>query len=248
MEYTASFVVAIIDDYSLCMFPLYCRYGSYTWEETKAVLSLFAVTSSPLLLGNDARPGRMQQRLVDLLTNLDLLAVNSYYSHQEQFAGGRIWSEPVGKELWAKPLSPGSVAAVLLNRAGLASGNALGPRNQYFAPYAGCFDLHGRADAFLAPCDDNVTASHGAQTIALNLSAVPRSWLGLRPRAETNMPFDSVLSCDVFDILATPKAGASLGVHKDGMWVPLIPPHGVRFVRLSNCTDSPRVQDRRPRA
>ena len=33
--------------------------GVYTWEETKAILALFAVTSSPLILGNDPRPGRM---------------------------------------------------------------------------------------------------------------------------------------------------------------------------------------------
>ena len=39
-------------------------------NEAQAVLSLFAVTSSPLILGNDARPGKMQQRLVDLLTNV----------------------------------------------------------------------------------------------------------------------------------------------------------------------------------
>lgn len=211
-------------------------YGSYTWEETKAVLSLFAVTSSPLMLGNDARPGRMQQRLVDLLTNSDLLAVNSYYSQQQEFAGGRIWSGPVGKEIWAKPLAPGSVAVVLLNRAGLASGNALGTRNSYFAPYAGCFDLHGRADAVLAPCDDNATASHGSQPIVLNLSVVPRSWLGL-PTAKSNV-VDSVLNCELFDILATPKAGASLGAHEDGAWAPVIPPHGARFLRLSNCTES----------
>jgi sialidase-1 len=202
------------------------------------VLSLFAVTSSPLMLGNDARPGRMQQRLVDLLTNPDLLAVNSYYSQKERNAGGRIWSGPVGKELWAKPLAGGSTAVVLLNRAGLASGNALGVRNPYFAPYAGCFDLHGRADAILAPCDDNATASHGAQSIALNLSAIPRSWLGLAEEPNVDSALESTLSCEVFDILATAKAGASLGPQKDSAWAPVVPPHGVRFVRVSNCTES----------
>jgi hypothetical protein len=38
-----------------------------TWEESKANLALFAVTSSPLILGNDPREGRMQARLVQLL-------------------------------------------------------------------------------------------------------------------------------------------------------------------------------------
>ena len=35
------------------------------------------------MLGNDARPGKMQPRLVDLLTNPDLLAVNSFYNPTE---------------------------------------------------------------------------------------------------------------------------------------------------------------------
>lgn len=74
------------------------------------MLSIFAVTSAPLMLGNDARPGKMQQRLVDLLTNPDLLAVNAAYSTTEKFAGGRIWSAPHGKEMWGKPLAPGSAA------------------------------------------------------------------------------------------------------------------------------------------
>ena len=52
--------------------------GSLTWEESKSVLALFAVTSSPLILGNDARKGRMQQRLVDLLTNPDMIAVSAF--------------------------------------------------------------------------------------------------------------------------------------------------------------------------
>ena len=41
--------------------------GTLTWEESKANLALFAVTSSPLILGNDPREGRMQMRLVELL-------------------------------------------------------------------------------------------------------------------------------------------------------------------------------------
>ena len=65
-----------------------------------------------------------------------------------------------------------AAAVVIVNRGGLASGVALGERNPYFAPYAGCFDLHGRSDALLAPCDDNATASWGAQPISLDLSRV----------------------------------------------------------------------------
>ena len=47
-----------------------------------------------------------------------------------------------------------------------------------------------------------------------------------------------VVSCDVFDILATPKAGKSLGKQSGDSWSAVVPPHGVRFLRLSGCTDS----------
>ena len=204
-------------------------YGSYTWNEAQSVLALFAITSSPLMLGNDARPGRMQPRLVDLLTNQDLLAVNSDYNADLKFAGGRIWSAPVGKEMWGKPLLHGAAAVALLNRAGLASGVALGDRNPYFAPYAGCFDLHGRADAILSPCDDNVTASHGTQTLTLDLDLIPRSWLGLSPSSA------GVVSCEVFDILATAHVGKALGRQDGDGWSAVVPPHGVRFLRVSDC-------------
>ena len=210
-------------------------YGSFTWNEAQAVLALFAVTSAPLMLGNDARPGRMQQRLVDLLTNVDLLAVNSWYNEEEKFAGGRIWSTPPGKEMWSKPLDNATAAVVLINRGGLASGNALGKRSDAFAPFAGCFDLHGRADAILSPCNDNVTASHGAQTIRLDLSQIPRSWLGLSAAAAED---DGVVSCEVFDVLDTPKQGKSIGRHSGDSFAPMIPPHGVRFLRLSECASS----------
>ena len=43
--------------------------GVLTWEESKSNLALFAVTSSPLILGNDPREGRIQERLVDLFSN-----------------------------------------------------------------------------------------------------------------------------------------------------------------------------------
>ena len=53
--------------------------GVYTWEESKSVLALFAVSSAPLFLGNDPREGRMQPRLVDLLLNKDMIGVNQQY-------------------------------------------------------------------------------------------------------------------------------------------------------------------------
>ena len=57
--------------------------GTLTWEESKSVLALFAVTSSPLILGNDPREGRMQRRLIELLTNPVMIEVDRKFSPYE---------------------------------------------------------------------------------------------------------------------------------------------------------------------
>ena len=219
-------------------------FGSLTWQESQSVLALFAITSSPLLLGNDARPGRMQQRLVDLLTNPDLIAVDQYYSDAEAFAGGRIWSGPTGKEVWGKPLRRGVAAVVLVNRFGSAIGNFEDPLKPNgglpaaFAPFPGCFITDG--DPLKAPCDENVTSTTGAQEVSIDFaSTVPRSWLGFDDDGDAahNRKGHRSVSCDVFDILAAPNAGRPLGRY-DGKWAATIPPHGARFLRLENCTST----------
>ena len=189
--------------------------GVLTWEESKANLALFAVTSAPLLLGNDARAGRMQPRLVALLTNPDMLAVNAAYDAEAAFAGGRMWTKPGGRELWAKPLGAGAAAAVLFNRGGATTPCNI-PADQ----------------PQLAPCDDDPARAHGAQRVALAFGTdFPRGWL------LPDVGDDELVECDVFDIFATPDAGqgAPLGRFQGG-WAAVVPPHGVRFVRVGNCT------------
>ena len=195
--------------------------GVLTWEESKANLALFAVTSSPLLLGNDARAGRMQPRLVALLTNPDMLAVDAAYDAPAAFAGGRMWTRPGGRELWAKPLGAGAAAAVLFNRGGATTPCNV-PADQ----------------PQLAPCDDDPAQSHGAQRVALAFGDdLPASWLAA---GELHLHHDAdggaaELECDVFDVFATPGHGAPLGRFQGG-WAAVVPPHGVRFVRVENCT------------
>lgn len=212
--------------------------GSFTWNEARSVLALFAVTSSPIVLGNDPRPLQMQQRLVDLFLNKDMIQVDQQYHAGHAYAGGRIWSAPGGKEVWAKPLvtPPDSVAVVVVNKAGVAKGvvvegTPLPPHchdpNSTLGPCLGCF-VNAHADS---PCNDNVTASVGAQAITLPFSAVPAAWLGL---AEAEAGSAGGATCDVFDIFATNNKGASLGSFT-GSWSAVIPPHGSRFLRLSNC-------------
>ena len=220
--------------------------GSLTWQESQTVLALFAITSSPLILGNDPRPGRMQQRLVDLLTNPDMIAVNQQYDATAKFAGGRIASFAPGKEVWAKPLAAsGVVAVVLMNRGGVAIGERVAdagplPKKCKDSPLActGC-QLPGD-QPWLAPCDDNVTASTGAQTIELDIARmIPAAWLTEKMSGSGESERDSessvaaAVQCDVFDIFATPHKGKALG--RFATWSAMVPPHGVRFLRLSNC-------------
>ena len=70
-----------------------------TWAESQAHVALWAITSSPLFLANDVREGHMQQRLVDMMTNRAMIAVNQNYSSDAGFSGDRIWSNATGKEL-----------------------------------------------------------------------------------------------------------------------------------------------------
>jgi hypothetical protein len=220
--------------------------GSLTWEESKSEVALFAVASAPLILGNDARKGRMQQRLVDLLTNPTMIRVNQQYSAAAAFAGGRINTSAPAKELWAKPLPNNTVAVVLLNRGGTAIGVL--PPGQELPPM--CHKAGGKQcvgcnlpgdQPWLAPCDDNATASSGAQTLAFSTAQVPRAWLvggadeGQRAEGAA-VSDDPPLSCTFFDIFPddSPHKGKALA-GKMAAYSAMVPPHGVKFLLLSNC-------------
>eukprot|EP01052_Picozoa_sp_SAG31_P029509 SAG31_NODE_2939_length_4883_cov_6.368102_5_plen_240_part_00 len=194
-------------------------HGSLTWEETKAHVALYAVTSSPLFLGNDVRKGYMQQRLVDLMTNRAMLDVNQLYAG---FAGDRIWSKATGMELWAKPLPGSRVGAVLFNRNGST---------------AGCRSQAGQT--IEVPCDDDPVLVHiGAQEMELSFASLPSPWLGLTESPE----MQGLISCNVSDIFPTTASNASGPAHDKelgrftGRFTALVPPHGVVFVRVSGCT------------
>jgi alpha-galactosidase len=87
--------------------------GGMTETEYRAQFSLWAVLNAPLIAGNDVR--KMSAATRAILTNRDVLAVDQDWAGRQGYrvrAGG-------GTEVWAKPMSDGSVAVVLLNR-GLA--------------------------------------------------------------------------------------------------------------------------------
>ena len=105
----------------------------------------------------------MQQRLLDILLNEDMLTVNQEYSTAHRFAGDRIWTAAVGREVWAKPLPGGRVGVVLFNRNGTTS-----RCDVHAPPYSGSLE---------APCDDNATEAAGAQSLVLSFDTLPMEWL-----------------------------------------------------------------------
>ena len=126
-----------------------------------------------------------------------MLAINGLHRAIAANAGGRLWTNPEGQELWGKPLAAPAdgLALALFNRAGTVIGvvpdgsSPLPPHcsdpNSTLGPCMGCFGDYDKLQ--LSPCDDNVTASSGAQTIVVGLvghfDALPPRWIGLeRPQ------------------------------------------------------------------
>jgi hypothetical protein len=141
----------------------------------------------------------MQQRLPDILLNGDMLAVNQEFSVTHRFAGGdRIWTAPVGREIWAKPLPGGRVGAVLFNRNGTTSRCDVPT-----PPYSGSLQVL---------CDDNVTGSSGAQALVLAFDVLPTQWL-LTGDEQLHPGGGTAVTCEVRDIFSgqTGKAGKDLG-------------------------------------
>jgi alpha-galactosidase len=109
--------------------------GEFAWAANgstaaanAAHFALWAVTSSPLILGFDVRPAAAPPAgLLALVTNTRALRINAEYAGN---AGDVLATAPDGGEAWGKPLRGGAGAAVLLNR------NAGGPPLDVALPLA----------------------------------------------------------------------------------------------------------------
>ena len=195
---------------------------------------------APRVLSSLQRPPfRLMSGLIIDVLRRDMIEINQYYSTEHAFAGGRLATFPPARELWAKPLHNGA-AVVLFNRGGIAIGQRvagappLPPHcndpESTLPPCTGCFSQGDQP--WTAPCDDNATASSGAQTLTLSTDQLPREWLtsSMQQAREVGAP----LVCDVYDIFAAAAKGAPLGRFSE--WSATVPPHGVRFLRLANCS------------
>lgn len=81
-----------------------------TFEESRAHMSLWSLLNSPLIAGNDLRS--MPDSTLAMLTDPDVVAVNQDWGGIQ----GHKIADDGDQETWAKPMSDGGVAVVLLNR------------------------------------------------------------------------------------------------------------------------------------
>ncbi|MDX6740592.1 NPCBM/NEW2 domain-containing protein [Actinocorallia sp. A-T 12471] len=85
--------------------------GGMTDTEYRSHFSLWALLNAPLLAGNDL--SAMDAATKTILTNTDLIAVNQDWGGSQ----GRLLRDfGNGTQVWGKPMSDGSVVAVLFNR------------------------------------------------------------------------------------------------------------------------------------
>ena len=90
--------------------------GGMTDDEYRAHFSLWAIEAAPLIAGNDLRT--MSAATKTILENPEVIAVDQDSLGAQ---GIVVWEPTPEVQVWAKPLRDGSVAAALLNRAGVAT-------------------------------------------------------------------------------------------------------------------------------
>lgn len=81
-----------------------------TAAENRSHFYIWAILNAPLMIGTDLV--RMPDTVRDLLVNPGVIEVDQDWGGQQ---GRRIW-QGIESEIWAKPMSDGSLAAALLNR------------------------------------------------------------------------------------------------------------------------------------
>ncbi len=83
--------------------------------EYRSHFGLWAIMSSPLIAGNQL--ASMNAATLETLTNKEVIAINQDPADKQAHTQGVRVRRNSGSEIWAKPLSSGGVAVLLLNRA-----------------------------------------------------------------------------------------------------------------------------------
>lgn len=90
-------------------------YGGCTDAEYRSHFSLWALLSSPLMIGCDVR--HMNKATKEILLNKKVLAVNQDPLGRQAYPLGKAWlnDKPLGSDIWVKPLADGSIAVGIFN-------------------------------------------------------------------------------------------------------------------------------------
>lgn len=87
-----------------------------TYDEDVSHFSLWCLIKAPLILGNDIRS--MSKDVLDIVTNDELIAINQ---DPLGIQGHRVKIVDDVLDVWAGPISGGTIAVVLLNRGNVTS-------------------------------------------------------------------------------------------------------------------------------
>ncbi|MBB4688655.1 NPCBM/NEW2 domain-containing protein [Amycolatopsis jiangsuensis] len=174
--------------------------GGMSDTEYRAHFSLWALMNAPLLAGNDLRS--MPAATKNILENKDIIALDQDWAGVQ---GHRIRDDG-DTEVWAKPMSDGSVATVLFNRGNTAATiSATAEELGLSAPGYRVRDLWSGAETETAGTLRANVASHG--------SAVLRVWPAKAPGAAPH----ATLSLDTGEYFPADKPfTATLRLANDG--------------------------------
>lgn len=119
-------------------------------EEQKAHFALWCIMTAPLMLGNDLR--NMKNETTEIILNKIAIAIN-----QDPLEQGRRIKQEGSSEIWAKHLSDGSVAVLLLNRdTNKASNISLSAKDMGMVTKIAVYDIYKKVS--LGTYDDAFSA------------------------------------------------------------------------------------------
>lgn len=114
--------------------------GGMSEDEYRTHMSLWAISASPLIMGHDLR--KSDAETLKLLTNPEVISVDQ---DPKGIQGRPVRAVDAG-EIWAKPLSDGSVAVALFNRSNAPATMDLQPIDAGFSSLTAVRDLWRRAE------------------------------------------------------------------------------------------------------
>jgi alpha-galactosidase len=91
-----------------------------SFEEDRSHFGAWVITSSPLILGYDVNNEQLTDKIWDIITNREAIAINQAWAgHPGQLVRTHsAWNGATQLQLWTKPLGGGKIAAFVINNDG----------------------------------------------------------------------------------------------------------------------------------